>query len=544
MNHPSVTLSTSWFPADERSSLIETTAHHLLARRADEAPEVTALTAVNQHGEWVHLTYGELFEEAQRVATALRALVPEGSHVALWAPNVAEWPVIQYGTTLAGMTLVCLNPLLREDELEYALRLSEATVLIHARSSRDIDLAQIAARVMERIPGLIRISLEDTASWRASAIDPRVTAASPDDPDRIAMMQFTSGTTGRPKAALLRHRSVVNVARFTMERVAIERGGVLVNPLPLFHSGSCVSGTLGALWLGGTHLVINRFDASEVLDIMIRERATAFIYVPTMLAALVDEQRRRGGTPPPLHRILGGAANVPASLIAQAEEIFHADVFNVYGQTELAPVLAATSRGDDREDLLGTVGRPLPQVEVRVVDTRSGEVVPLGQPGEICARGYQQTVGYYRDPELTAETIDSDGFVHTGDIGVMDERGYLKITGRLKELIIRGGENIAPAEIETCLTAHEGVAQISVVGLPDDRYGEIVAAFVIPHRDAPGDLIGRLRAFTRERLAPYKVPTRWFVVESLPMTASGKVKKFEVVSQVKNGTLAGQESHD
>ena len=225
---------------------------------------------------------------------------------------------------------------------------------------------------------------------------------------------------------------------------------------------------------------------------------------------------------------MGGASNVPAAMIESAEGVFGATVINLFGQTELSPVLSATRPGDSRKHQLTTVGRPLAQVDCKIVDPHTHEIVAIGEPGEICARGYQQFVGYLDDKEATARAVDDDGFVHTGDLGTMDARGHLTVTGRLKELIIRGGENIAPAEIETILADHDSVADVAVVGLPDDRLGEIVAAVIRTSTKTDSSLKGELVNHVRGRLAPFKVPSRWFVADQLPVTPTGKVRKFEL----------------
>jgi fatty-acyl-CoA synthase len=514
-------VTTSYLPADSSVPLVEYTVGGLLAERARTHADHLALVGT-RHGDGapVRLTYAELLTEALHVATALSNVAEPGSFVALWAPNIVEWPIIQYGAALAEVTLVALNPVLRRPELEYALNHSGSAVLIHADRSRDYDMAAVVAEVRETFPGLRTISLSDRASWRADTIDP---PAPPTDPHAPVMLQYTSGTTGNPKGVLLRHRSLVNVAKLTMESLGVAPGSVAVNPLPMFHTAACVVGTLGPLWVGGTEVLIEQFAPRPVLEVMREEKASVLFYVPAVLSALLEAQ---GGEPAPqLTTILGGASNVPATMIEAAQKVFGAPVFNLFGQTELAPVLTATRPGDSREDRLTTVGRPIPQVDVKIVDPATGEILPFGEPGEICARGYQQLIEYLHDPAATAATVDRDGFVHTGDLGSMDERGYLTLTGRLKEIIIRGGENISPTEVETCLAAHPDVVEATVFGLPDARFGEIVAAVVRTRDDDTGGLRDALIAHVRERLSPHKTPTRWFVGNALPRTPTGKVRK-------------------
>lgn len=527
-------LTTSYLPADTSIELIDATVPKLLASRAASHPDRLALVG-NRHGNGVEirLTYAELHEEAQRVATALRRLVSPGDYVALWAPNVVEWVLVQHGAALAGVVLVALNPVLRKPELEYAVDHSRCKVLIHADRSRDYDMAAVANEVSLDRAQLRLVSLSDREIWRADKIDAAVVADAPTDPDLPAMLQYTSGTTGKPKGVLLRHRSLVNVARLTMEYVDIPAGARTINPLPMFHTAACVIGTLGPLWLAGTEILVEQFAPVAVLEQMRREEVEVLFFVPAVLGALLEAQRVSEALPPRLAIALGGASNVPAAMIEATEQTFGAAVTNVFGQTELSPVLTATRPGDLREDKLNTVGHPLPQVDVKIVDVATGDVVPLGQLGEICARGYQQFVEYLHDAEATAAAVDADGFVHTGDLGVMDERGYITLAGRLKEQIIRGGENIAPVSIETCLAEHPAVLEAVVFGLPDPRMGEIVAAAVRVREGADlTSLPSSLVVHCRERISPYKIPSRWFVAGELPATPTGKVQKFKLADLV------------
>lgn len=532
-----MTLTTSYRPADDSLPLVELTIPALLALRAVECADTTALVGT-RHGDGVEVryTWAELHAEAQHVATAIAQLAAPGEYVALWAPNVVEWPVIQHGAAMAGVVLVALNPVLRATELEYALRHSGATVLIHADRSRDYDLAEVVAKVAPDFPELRTISLSDRPSWRAGTVDPAVVAAAPTDPYLPVMLQYTSGTTGNPKGVLLRHRSLVNVAKLTMEFVGVEPGAVTVNPLPMFHTAACVIGTLGPLWLGGTEILVEQFVPGPVLELLRQAQPDVLFNVPAVLGALLEAQRTADEPAPQIKRVIGGAATLPASMIEAVEQVFGAKVTNLFGQTELSPVLTATRGSDSREDQLGTVGHPLPQVDVKIVSA-DGTVVPLGESGEICARGYQQLIEYLGDPDATQAAVDGDGFVHTGDQGSMDERGYITLTGRLKDLIIRGGENIAPASIESCLVGHPAVLEATVIGLPDEALGEIVAAVIRVRGEEPADLGGQLRAYAREHLSPYKVPARWFVAEELPVTPTGKVQKFAVVDRVEAGRL-------
>lgn len=531
-------LKRAHWAADDGTDLVDFTVGDLLVHRAASHGEQLAVIGV-RHGDGaeVRLSYTDLLDQALRVATALSGLAEPGAYVAIWAPNVVEWPIIQYGAALAGVVLVALNPALREEELEYALTHSGASVLIYADTNRNEDLTEVVAAVGARLPDLLTISLSDRTRWQANDVDPAVAANAPSDPDDAVMLQYTSGTTGKPKGVLLKHRSLINVAKLTLEAVEVRAGAVCLNPLPMFHTAGCVIATLGPLWIGGTVVLVERFRPAPVLETLHREDVSVLFYVPAVLGALLECQRAAATPAPRLQIVMGGASNVPATMIESAEQVFGASVINLFGQTELAPVLSATRPTDSRQDQLTTVGRPLPRVECKIVDPVTNATLAVGEPGEICARGYQQFLGYLNDDDATARAVDSEGFVHTGDLGTLDERGYLSVTGRLKELIIRGGENISPAEIEGVLLGHDAILDVCVVGLPDERWGESVAVAIRVDGDAHDALKDDLADYARVRLTPFKVPTRWFLVDALPLTPTGKVRRFELRDSIASGRL-------
>ncbi|MFB7718281.1 MULTISPECIES: class I adenylate-forming enzyme family protein [unclassified Nocardia] len=524
--------------ADTGVPLSEHTVGSLLADRARAHPERLALAGTPHGGTIIErLSYAELYERAERVATALLRVTEPGAYVALWAPNVLEWPIIEYGAALAGVVLVAVNPAFQVDELEYVLRHSGATVLLHAESNRGSDMAAAAIEAAARVPECSHIiSLADRARWQAEpGAIPIVRGPNATDPDAPVMLQYTSGTTGNPKGVLLRHRSLVNVAKMTMSAAEIESGAVCIGPLPMFHTAACVISTLGPAYIGGTLLLVETFAPRAVLEWAVAEQASVLFFVPTVLGALLDALRGSDLPAPRFRSILGGAATVAPVLIDGARTVFGGTVHNLFGQTELAPVLTMIRRQDSPHDQLTTVGRPIPQVECKIARLADGSVAALGEEGEICARGYQQMIEYLGDPVATAATVDADGWLHTGDLGSMDARGYITLTGRLKDLIISGGENIAPAEVESLLLEHDSVAQVTVVGVPDPKWGEAVSAVVVLRADSPTNPADSLRAHVRDRLATFKQPKRWFVADELPVTASGKVRKFEVVQAISAG---------
>lgn len=528
-------LEQSMRPRDDSVALVDHTVGSLLTERAAERGDVVALIGTNAAGEPTRLTYAELLGAAEHVARALLRRVRPGEFVALWAPNVVEWPVVQYGAALAGVTLVALNPAFRAHDLAYALDHSGARLLIHAERNRDDDMAELVRQVRRDRAQLREvISLAEWDEFLAEG-DPGTALldAHPDDP---VMLQYTSGTTGAPKGVLLRHRSLVNVAKLSMEAAEVDPGSVCVNPLPMFHTAACVVGTLGPLWLGGCEVLVRQFTPAPVLDLIAREKASVLFSVPTVLGALLETARQTGDVPR-LRTVMVGAANAPRALIEAADQVFGARVHNLFGQTELAPVLSMTRRTDSHDDVVHTVGRPLPQVDCKIIDPASGDTQPLGMPGEICARGYQQLIEYLNDERETARTVDADGWAHTGDLGTMDARGVITLTGRLKDLVIRGGENIAPAEIESCLADHDEVLEVAVVGIPDEKWGESVGVAVRLRRPPADGVRAALEAHCRQRLMSFKVPQHWFHAEELPVTPTGKVQRFKLLDAIQEGRL-------
>ncbi|OBH11025.1 class I adenylate-forming enzyme family protein [Mycobacterium sp. E1747] len=522
--------------ADTSATVIDTTVGELLGARASCHPNREALVGVGHDGHAVRLTYSELYEESRHVAAALSKLTEPGDYVAIWAPNMAEWPLVQYGAAMAGVVLVALNPMLSEAELHYALTHSQAKVLVYADRVRDRSTADVAQQVGAHLPQLQLVSLSQRTRWRADVVDDSLLRERETrDAGQAVMLQYTSGTTGRPKGVLLNHRAIVNVAKLTLEAVDAGHGTRFLNPLPMFHTAGCVISTLGPLWSAGTVVLVERFSPDPVLDSLARERIEVLFYVPAILSALVTAQRSRQSPAPQLRLMLGGASNVSAELILSAESCFGGTVVNLFGQTELAPVLTLTRPRDTRHDRLTTVGRPLPQVECKIVDAH-GQVAEVDTVGEICARGYQQFLEYLHDPEATAAALDDEGFVRTGDLGMIDERGYLTVTGRLKELIIRGGENVSPAEVEGLLDRDSRVDQAVVLGLPDERLGEIVAAVI--RTQMPGArLKDELTDLLWSRTSPHKIPERWFVADEVPCTTTGKVQRFVLREAILRGEL-------
>jgi acyl-CoA synthetase (AMP-forming)/AMP-acid ligase II len=458
-----------------------------------------------------------------------------GDRVVVWAPNVPEWIVLQYGAALAGLVLVTANPALRAGELRYVLEQSRAAGLFHAHAFRGTDMSALAAEASRGLPELrerVELTRWPDLAREAAGLTGELPFVDPGDP---AQIQYTSGTTGFPKGALLHHRGLVTNARYVGLRAGFQPGETYISAMPLFHTAGCAMGVLGSAHVRATYVLLQLFDPGLMLEAIGRFRPDSLLGVPTMHIALLDHPGFADVDVSSIRIAMSGGSSVPPSLVARVEAAYGCGFTTVFGQTELSPVVTQTSPADSTADKADTVGRPLWNVEVKVVDTRTGEVAPVGEQGEVCARGYQQMLEYFDQPERTAETVDADGWLHTGDLGTMDDRGYMAITGRLKDMIIRGGENVYPAEIEQLLFTHPQVAEVAVVGQPDPEWGEVVAAAVRPRN--PGDLptVADLRALCRGSLAPHKTPAAWYVADALPLTGSGKVQKFRVQELIADG---------
>ena len=526
----------SYWPADESEPVLELTVGGLLRETASRAPDTVALVEGgidrSARRRW---TYRELLDLSEQTARALLERFQPGERVAVWANNIPEWVVLECAAGLAGITIVTVNPALRADELAHVLGQSRADGIFLVTEYRGNPMAETLAAVRDRTPALREVVLFDDWDAFCSAGDP--SRALPDvDPGDLAQIQYTSGTTGRPKGATLHHRGIVNNARLFQQRMALEPGFVQVSPMPLFHTAGCVLAVLGTIAGEGTLVLPPWFEPGLMLELLQAEQAALVGGVPTMLIALLEHPAFESTDVASVRELVTGGAVVPPALVRRVEAAFGAPLTIVFAQTEASPVITQTAPADSAEDRAETLGRPLPQTEVKISDPINGETVAVGDVGEICTRGYNVMTGYFDNPEATAAAIDPDGWLHTGDLGSMDARGYFRIGGRLKDMIIRGGENIYPREIEHVLFEHEDVADVAVLGVPDELWGEQVAAFIRP---APGRTPDpeQLFAHCRQRLAPHKTPRHWAIVERFPLTPSGKVQKYILREQF----LAGQD---
>ena len=522
-----VELTESYFPAQADDVILETTVGGVLRAQAALTPDAQALIEADMGGDlkrrW---TYAQLLADSERLARALLSHYRPGERVAVWAPNIPEWVLLEYAAGLAGLTQVTANPAYRPRELQYVLEQSGSVGLFMVGDYRGNPMAQIAAEVVGDLPAIREVvDMEDHAAlFSGEGAEVDFPDVSPGDPVQI---QYTSGTTGFPKGVVLHHRGITNNARIAYARLGVQQGERTLNYMPMFHTSGCGMGILGAVQFGCVMILAKLFDPGRMLDIIAAERVNVMVGVPTMLVALLEAQSGRPRDVSSVRISGSGGSMVPPELVRQVRATFDCEFQTVFGQTETSPLLTQCRSTDSLKDLCETVGQALPQTELSIRDPQSNTVVPIGQVGEICARGYGLMLGYNDNPEATAATIDADGWLHTGDLGTMDARGYLKITGRVKEMIIRGGENLFPAEIENTLLEHPDVAEVAVVGAPDDRWGEIVICFV---RLSAGATLNQqaLVAHCRERISPQKTPAHWFEVTEWPLTGSGKIKKFEL----------------
>jgi fatty-acyl-CoA synthase len=500
--------------------LVDETIGAHLARIVERFADREAL--VVRH-ERYRASYRQLWEQVDATARGLIARgVQKGDRVGIWSPNRHEWVLVQYATARIGAILVNINPAYQPDELRYALEKSGVGLLV------------MATAMGERPAGVETVVLEE--DWAAllaggaqvgdAELAAREASLDPDDPINI---QFTSGTTGSPKGATLTHRNLLNNARFTGHVMAYTEADRMCVPVPFYHCSGMVVGTLCCATHGACVVVPSaKFDAEAMLEAVEAERCTSMMAVPTMYIAALAHPRFEQFDLRSLRTGAIGGAPCPVDVMRRIREDMHmAGVTIVYGMTETSPLSTQTALDDPVEKRIETVGRVHPHVEVKIVDPRTGETVPRGVPGEHCTRGYSVMLGYWNDPEATAAAIDADGWMHTGDLATMDDDGYIRIVGRIKDMIIRGGENIYPREIEEFLHTLADVAEAHVVGVPSAYYGEEVMAWV-KLRDGARLTPEDLAAACTGRIARFKIPRHWRVVESFPMTVTGKVQKYRL----------------
>lgn len=527
---------TSYWPA-EPGEVRDMTVCDAIRDAAAAVPDRLALvdcgTDPSARKEW---TYREFLGDAERVARALLVRYKTGDRVAIWAPNSAEWVVLQQGIALAGMILVALNPSYQRREMTFVLQQSGTVAVFCAPSYRGTDLVADVEQSRADLPALRDVHC--FSEWDAFLGSGSPGTPLPEiDPGDLIQVQYTSGTTGFPKGAMLHHKGLVNEATFVAERAGFGDGGVYVNAMPMYHIGGGAVTSFGAWAKRGTFVILPAFEPGLVLEAFETYRGTHTLVVPTMLIAMLDHPDVATRDLRSLQTILSGAASVPASLVRRTMSRLGCGFSILFGQTEAHGVISQTRVTDSPDDQADTVGQPLPQLEVKIADVLTGEPVPTGDQGEICVRGYQTMRGYYEMPEATAEALDADGWLHMGDLGSMDSRGFVKVTGRIKDMIIRGGMNLYPAEIEGVLGDHPAIENAAVIGIPDEVWGEIVAAVVTVRSGHDRPDVEELSTFLRTLIAPHKVPVYWSFIDAMPMTPTGKTQKFVLREQVADGRL-------
>ena len=502
---------------------------------AAEAPNDEALVEGIPGGRrW---TYEELLADAERCANALLDYFEPGERVGIWAHNLPEWVIVEYGAALAGLTLVTLNPSLQPQEASYVLGQSRSSGVLVVPEVRGNPIAAYAEQIQADLPDLRHILRLDQLNDLMSATTmrdelPEVAGTDP------AQIQYTSGTTGFPKGVVLCQHSVVDNPMIWAEHIGVPEGASWVSPMPLFHTGGCVLGVLGALSKKAKLVVLPGFEPGLFLQMIEQEKGQFAGAVPTMLIAAMAHPEFSQRDLSSWTGVVSGGAQVPEALVRQIESALGVDFTIVYGQTECSPTLTNTYPDDSPEDKGLTVGPPIAHVELKIVDPSTLETVGIGERGELWARGFFTMIEYFENPEATAETLLSDGWLRTGDLATMDDRGYCRIVGRIKDMIIRGGENLFPAEIEGVLAKHDAIAEVAVVGLPDDQLGEIVAAFVRITEGADTPTVVGLREFIRASLSPQKTPSCWYKVDDFPLTGSGKIQKFAIRDKWEAGEYA------
>jgi fatty-acyl-CoA synthase len=506
-----------------------------LARTVAQLSERDAMVECETGRRW---TYGELSRDVGSLASSLIAAgIGKGDRVGIWSPNNAGWVLLQYATAAIGAILVNVNPAYRVHELSYVLGQSGCRMLVSARSFKTSDYGAMIGEVragMQRLETVVYLGSDEWAALLAgggreasgAALGEREAELTFDDPINI---QYTSGTTGFPKGATLSHHNILNNGRFVGDFCGYTEADRVCIPVPFYHCFGMVLGNL-AVTTHGACIVIPApgFDPAATLQAVVDERCTSLYGVPTMFIAELALADFAGYDLSSLRTGIMAGSPCPVEVMKRVVTDMHMDEVTIcYGMTETSPVSAQTRADDDLGRRVSTVGRVHPHVEVKIIDPGTGNIVPRGTAGELCTRGYSVMLGYWDDPGKTAEAIDTSRWMHTGDLATMDEEGYLNIVGRIKDMVIRGGENVYPREVEEFLYGHPAVADVQVIGVPDSRYGEELCAWV-RLREGESASAEEIRDFCRGKLAHFKVPRYVLFVDEFPMTVTGKVQKFKM----------------
>jgi len=529
-----MTLSYSHGAFDE--PLLGETIAHNLERTVARVPDSDALVSCPQN---TRFTYAQFNGAVDRLAAGmLTGGLRKGDRVGVWSPNRAEWVLVQYATAKLGVILVNVNPAYRTNELEYALAQSGCRWILSAQESRGSDFVAMVDQIRGSVGSLERAVFFDTDEWEEladgsggggaahDAIRASMEELDFDDPINI---QYTSGTTGFPKGATLTHHNILNNGFFVGELLGYSERDRVCIPVPLYHCFGMVLGNLAATSHGACMVYPEQtFEPEATLTACAQERCTSLYGVPTMFIAELGLANFGDYDLGALRTGIMAGSPCPIEVMKRVSSDMGIDEMGIaFGMTETSPVTTQVRRDDTLENRCGTVGQVMPHTEIKIVDPATGRTVPRGEPGEFLARGYAVMRGYWNDPERTAEAIDAQRWMHTGDLATMDERGYVRVVGRIKDMIIRGGENVYPREIEEFLYTHPEIADVQVIGVPDERYGEELMAWIVIR---PGSRLTEeaVREFCRGQIAHFKIPRYVKFVESFPMTVTGKVQKFKM----------------
>ena len=516
-------------------ALLEQTIGENLERTVAAHPDREALVEVATGRRW---SWAELDRDVDALARGLMgAGIEQGDRVGIWAPNCAEWTLVQYATAKIGAILVNVNPAYRTHEFSYAVNQSGLRMLVAASAFKSSDYRAMVEATREECRHLERVVYLDTDDWArlvaegadvsAADLRARMAALRPEDPINI---QYTSGTTGYPKGATLSHRNILNNGFFTTELINFTEQDRLCIPVPFYHCFGMVMGNLGCSSHGATMVIpAPGFDPETTLRAIAAEGCTGVYGVPTMFIAMQHDPTFAEHDLSTLRTGVMAGAICPVEVMRRCiDDMNMAEVAIAYGMTETSPVSCQTRADDDLDRRTATIGRVHPHVEIKIVDPATGECVERGTTGEFCTRGYSVMLGYWDDDARTVEALDADGWMHTGDLAVMREDGYCTIVGRIKDMVIRGGENIYPREIEEFLYAHPDIEDVQVIGVPDAKYGEELCAWIRMRAGAEPLDAAAVREFATGRLAHYKIPRYVVLVEEFPMTVTGKIRKIQM----------------
>jgi fatty-acyl-CoA synthase len=519
--------------------LIGKTLGALLDNIADEFGENEALVSVFEDRR---LTYAMLRDEANRCARALTTLgVEKGDRLGIWSTNCTAWVIVQFAAAKIGAVLVNLNPAYRLTEIEYTLNQSETQYLIISEGFKDAVYAEMIGKLSGKLPHLRRVISLGPTDGLTMGWDEFLSGADQIEPvllqqgqatldfDEVINLQYTSGTTGFPKGAMLTHFNIVNNAYWIAERMRFSHQDRLCIPVPFYHCFGMVLGTLACITHGATIVLpAPHFSPIHTLEAVAKERCTALHGVPTMFIAELDHPRFDEFDLSTLRTGIMAGAPCPMEIMKRVMKEMHlSEITIACGMTETSPVCNMTEVDDPIEFRVGTVGKVMPHQEQKIIDSATGRIVPRGEPGELCYRGYQIMRGYFNNPEGTHQTVDEAGWLHGGDLAVMDERGYVRVTGRIKDMICRGGEKIFPREVEEFLFTHPKIAEAYVIGIPDSYYGEQVVAWV-KLKEGESLSAEEVIAFCKGQIMDYKIPTQIKFVTEFPTTVTGKIQKYRM----------------